>query len=188
MLMTIYLYLILGFVTTFLVLVSHVYQTREGLFNGPNILEWSWKNRWANFIDRILLPFIGLIVTSIFWPFLLFLVAKEIIGHFTKKPLPDIEANVFKVRQHHLREKFTLDEVEQREIVIDPLHAVPAVPFGHLNAAWEAFKKQMQPNDELWSFIAEEPESKTNTILREGYVIKRKRKLIGFLLKRIERI
>jgi len=188
MLMSIYLYLIVGFISTLLVLVSHFYQTREGLFGGPNIPKWSWENRWVNLKDRILLPFFTVAFISLFWPFIMFFVAKEIIGHFTTKPLPENEASVFKVRQHHLRENFTLDEVEQREIVIDPLHAVPAVPFGHLNAAWEAFKKQMQPNDELWSFIAEEPESKTNTILREGYVIKRKRKLIGFLLKRIERI
>ena len=59
------------------------------------------------------------------------------------------------VRAEHLIEHLAIAEVEARELVADPLAAVPALPFGHLNPAWQKFVACMSPAHELWSFGGE---------------------------------
>lgn len=56
------------------------------------------------------------------------------------------------VRPEHLIERLAVAAVEAREVVADPLAAVPALPFGHLNQAWQKFVAHMRPDHELWSF------------------------------------
>jgi hypothetical protein len=48
----------------------------------------------------------------------------------------------------------TIEEVEQRERVFDPMGAVPDLPFGHLNAAWQKFRDGLEPQDVIWTFSA----------------------------------
>lgn len=36
----------------------------------------------------------------------------------------------------HLLERLSVQQIELREQVDDPLHAVPPLPFGHLKAPW----------------------------------------------------
>jgi hypothetical protein len=44
-------------------------------------------------------------------------------------------------------------DAEITSYVTEPLHTVPAVPFGHLNKAWGNFLSNMlDEEDELWSF------------------------------------
>ncbi|WVM93015.1 hypothetical protein ULG90_02285 [Halopseudomonas pachastrellae] len=45
----------------------------------------------------------------------------------------------FAVTEDHLLESLTVAEIEARERVADPLGAVPDLPFGHLNTAWQEF-------------------------------------------------
>jgi len=188
MISTIYLYLSVGLIATLVVLGSHFYQTREKLFGGSNIPEWSWKNRWVNVKDRIILPFFAVAVITLLWPFVLFFLAKEILGHFKNSPVSKTQEKVFEVRQHHLIEKYNLQELECREIMEDPMQAVPEIPFGHLNSAWIAFKENIQTNDELWFFKAEESKSDLKALVREGYVIKRRGKFVDNFVTRVESI
>lgn len=51
-----------------------------------------------------------------------------------------------------LQERLTVREIEAREMIRDPLNAVPDLPFGHLNAAWRRFLDDQVEYDELWSF------------------------------------
>ena len=51
-----------------------------------------------------------------------------------------------------LVEKLSRAEIETREQVVDPLHAVPNLPFGHLNGVWQSFVDGLEPDCELWSF------------------------------------
>jgi hypothetical protein len=64
-----------------------------------------------------------------------------------------------------LRERLTVGEIETREMIIDPLSAVPDLPFGHLNVVWRRFLDDHVESDELWSFstLGESGE------LRKGY-------------------
>jgi hypothetical protein len=60
----------------------------------------------------------------------------------------------FKVTREHLREVQSIESIETGARVFDPLGAVPDLPFGHLNAAWEKLKSGMQPGDTVATFIA----------------------------------
>ena len=77
----------------------------------------------------------------------------------------------FAVERQHLLELLTLQEIEKREVVTDPLKAVPELPFGHLNAAWKAFLDGHADGGELWSFSAQWQTTRQRKELRLGYVV-----------------
>lgn len=58
----------------------------------------------------------------------------------------------FKVAKSDLLEKLSREAIEALELVDDPLHAVPNLPFGHLNRVWQSFVDGLEPDCELWSF------------------------------------
>lgn len=70
------------------------------------------------------------------------------------KARKDAQDNQEPVEMRELIERLSIESIEARETVHDPLQAAPATPFGHLGAAWVAFRSQLQPQDELWSFVA----------------------------------
>jgi len=76
----------------------------------------------------------------------------------------------FAVEKAHLQERLSVQDIENREFVFDPLGAVPNLPFGHLNVAWKKFIEDCTENDELWSFSAQWKNYGENE-LREGYVL-----------------
>lgn len=86
------------------------------------------------------------------WPVAVYLRA---VRFFSKKDADETTlGREFAVEPRHLEESLTLEEIEAREMVDDPLGAVPNLPFGHLNAAWQAFLENRETADELWSFTA----------------------------------
>ena len=100
-----------------------------------------------------------------FWPGMLFVAASEwLISR--KEPsaaaprdpdwLDDFEiggsAHKFEVAPEDLHEQLTVQEIGAREMVSDPLGAVPDLPFGHLNVVWRRFLDDCAETDELWSF------------------------------------
>lgn len=91
-------------------------------------------------------------------------------------------AQVFKVRREHLLEKLSIEEIEAREVVQDPLVAVPAKPFGHLHAVWAELIGKLKPRDELWSFSAQWHDRWGVPDLRTGYVVWRRGKPVGHIL------
>jgi len=97
-------------------------------------------------------------------------------------------AQVFKVRREYLLEKLSIEEIEAREIVQDPLHAVPAKPFGHLHEVWEGLRERRQPADELWSFSAQWHDRWGVPDLRTGYVVWRRGKPVGHVLTMLKAI
>ena len=92
------------------------------------------------------------------------------------------EAAVFRVRRRHLRERLTVQEVEARERVEDPLHAAPALPFGHQNEVWRTLTATLEPGDELWSFDTPWRNSRGRQEIRAGYVAWRRGKPAGYIL------
>jgi hypothetical protein len=65
--------------------------------------------------------------------------------------LTDEEAE-FKLSKADLLQQLSLADIEANERVFDPLQAVPDLPFGHLNKAWQDFANGLEPESELWSF------------------------------------
>lgn len=58
----------------------------------------------------------------------------------------------FKVTKADLLQKLSLAGIEANERVLDPLQAVPDLPFGHLNKVWQAYVNGLEQESELWSF------------------------------------
>lgn len=64
----------------------------------------------------------------------------------------ELQENEFFVSMNDLGQRMSQEEIEQKEIVADPLGAVPHVPFGHLYSIWERFTSELCDADELWTF------------------------------------
>lgn len=79
----------------------------------------------------------------------------------------------FGIKCEHLLERMTVQEIESREVVTDPLGAAPELPFGHLNAAWKTFINDHASSGELWSFTARWQPYQWSKELRSGYVVVR---------------
>ncbi len=97
-------------------------------------------------------PLFGGILIVIGWPLVLIYVA---IRHFLPSPKKKTsEPAKFAVSTDDLNENFSIAEIEEREIILDPLNAVPNLPFGHLHSTWVIFLDSIEPESELWSFDA----------------------------------
>jgi len=92
-----------------------------------------------------------------------------------------VDKSKFSVKCEHLQEHMTVPEIERCEVITDPLNAVPALPFGHLNSAWQTFlsdhanpawKAFINGRLELWSFSARR-QTQCGEELQSGYVVVR---------------
>lgn len=74
----------------------------------------------------------------VFWPLVIAVFAlepwTERLKHWRYK-----QQDRFHSRPEHLVESATVHDAESGGVVVDPLGRVPALPFGHLNATWQAF-------------------------------------------------
>ena len=103
----------------------------------------------SKFLDQIIAPIIGVSLVVCFWPIALFFKFKELYPVTVGLDSDDDE---YKVRKSDLINRISIDEIESRERVSDPIGAVPEFPFGHLNQAWMNFLKKGTEKDEFWSF------------------------------------
>jgi len=113
----------------------------------------SFEKKVSNF-------FLGVIVGSLVWPFLVY-------THLNSYLNPPFKLEAFAIKEKDLIEAMSISEVENKEIIYDPLNAVLKVPFGHLNKKWEEFKVNNSPST-LWSFKSEY-EDYSGVSIKEGY-------------------
>ena len=90
----------------------------------------------------------------------------------------------FEVRPDERLQKHTVEQVQALHRVIDPMGAVPDLPFGHLNHRWVAFMASLQPDDEIWSFRTTRLPMDDEFSASNGYVIVRHGKSADILLTR----
>ncbi len=127
---------------------------------------------WDRVVEEILVPVLGFGWVVSCWPLFAYWAVKELIGgRDASAPLVD---PVFVVEKAHLLEQVSVEDVEARETVFDPLGAAPNWPFGHLHAAWRAFVDGRAEGDELCSFSADWRTGWGNMEHRAGYVWVRK--------------
>ena len=120
-------------------------------------------------LNNVVAPILAAILVVAVWPVAVYMKAKEM---FKKKDDAEVEEErEFAVERQHLLERLTVQEVEKREVVTDPLRAAPELPFGHLNAAWKEFLKGHADGGELWSFSARWQTTWGRKELRSGYVL-----------------
>lgn len=101
---------------------------------------------------RIAIPLFVFVMVTVGWPL--------VMGYQIRDQWFPAKAKVdepFAVREQDLLQSLTLDQVEARERVHDPLGAVPSEPFGHLHHAWAAFKATLPHDAVLSSFLATRP-------------------------------
>lgn len=127
-----------------------------------------------NLLHRIAYAFVVLVLSCIalmfLWPVAIFTKVKVLLKN-KSDAIKTIENRYeFAVRSEELQERLSIVEIENRELVTDPLGAVPAAPFGHLHQAWKAFLDGMGPGDTVWSYSATW-NSCGRKKLSEGYVI-----------------
>lgn len=119
-------------------------------------------------LNNIVAPALSAILVVAVWPVALYMKLKEMIQK--KESYESPEEREFAVEREHLLERLTVQEIEMREVVTDPLKAAPDLPFGHLNAAWQEFIQGKPDDAELWSFSAQWQTTWGRKELRCGYV------------------
>lgn len=136
-----------------------------------NTFQTTRKGFLSRILNDVLGPaLVGLLIVP-FWPVLFFFEMKSrIFGEANRSPSEEPE---FAVTRNDLQTQLSIEEIEQLEMVFDPLGAAPNVPFGHLNTAWKKFFEGMEPNDSLWSFTAHWTCAWGSKDIRQGYVIVR---------------
>jgi hypothetical protein len=135
------------------------------------------KKLWYRVRARLLAPVLTVIAMVLFWPVAWWMRSSELLNE--RRMARQREEEVFKVKRRHLLERLTVDQIEDREMVQDPLIAVPKLPFGHLNGVWCQVKAAIQPGDELWSFTATWLGEFGSPELRKGYVLWRRCKPVS---------
>lgn len=129
-----------------------------------------WKRRIEYALEKIVAPALAILLVVAAWPLAIWWKAREI--WFSQGTEPTMEKE-FAVEREHLLERQDLDALEAREVVTDPLGAVPGLPFGHLNRAWLNFKAGREPGDSIWTFSARWKLKWGGEAIREGYAIVR---------------
>lgn len=122
-------------------------------------------------LNNVVAPVLAAVAVVVVWPAALYMKGKEIFGKKSASA-PDDEPE-FAVERSHLKERLIDLQIEAREMVTDPLGAVPDLPFGHLNAAWKTFFEGVGADDELWSFTAPWQTTWGRREIRTGYVVVR---------------
>jgi hypothetical protein len=164
-------YLGIGVVVLIAVFVQHrLSSDSDLLFSKKSILESNpSKNKvWLIFASTVLVPVLAVLGIVGLWPFLIAMFVQDrrlLQERRNFENYPD-----FGVQRKDLISKLKQAEIETNERVVDPMHAVPEVPFGHLNPAWTAFVQTMTDGDVLWSFRSHWVNRWKDTELHVGYV------------------
>ena len=119
-------------------------------------------------VNQVLVPGVAIVLVIVAWPVAVIFKVKARLDQQSRATTA--AERVFRVESQHLLERLSVPEIERREIVVDPLQAVPELPFGHLNAAWQGFLKDCSEDDEVWSFAARWQTQWGRRERRSGYV------------------
>jgi hypothetical protein len=131
---------------------------------------WSWK--LAVNLSAAMVLALSVLFVIFGWPIAFFWKGRDMWTQHTKN-----KREVFVVARKDLVRQWTVQEIELSSRVIDPLGAVPDLPFGHLNAAWLQFKQVLQPQDAIWSFSSNWSAACERKTIREGYVVTRGKRI-----------
>ena len=165
-------YIAIGVVVFVVVLVTHWISARSGAALASKMSETIRPKRKSlgdALMEYIVAPFLAAVFVFVAWPALIYMKAKELL--FPAKAESLIEPKKFAVAEADLVLKLTVEEIERLERVSDPMHAVPDLPFGHLNGAWTKFIADCGPEATVWSFSARWTSERGRKEIREGYAI-----------------
>ena len=144
-------------------------QESESLRELLDVVNPDRKKPSYRILNNIIAPVLAAILVVAVWPVAVYMKVKEMLQKKESNGFP--EEREFAVEREHLLERLTVQEIERREVVTDPLKAAPDLPFGHLNAAWQEFLQGKADGAELWSFSAQWQTTWGRKELRCGYVV-----------------
>lgn len=124
----------IGFVTLVVVLGWHLLKKKKESDSLRDLLDAANPERTKisyRILNNIVAPALGSVLIVIAWPVAIYMKGKELFAE-RDGGSGDTERD-FAVEEKHLLERLSVQEIEQREIVEDPLKAVLALPFGHLH-------------------------------------------------------
>ncbi len=169
----IYLYwwIAIGIVTLIVVLGSHLLTKKKESDSLRDLLDAANPERTKfsyRLLNNIVAPALGSVLIVVAWPVAIYTKAKELFPG-RNGGVSDTERE-FAVESKHLQERLSVREIEQREIVADPLKAVSGLPFGHLHQAWARFLADLHEEAQVWSFSAQWENRWGQKEIRKGYV------------------
>ena len=127
--------------------------------------------RQYRLLNNFVVPTLAVVAVVVLWPVAVYMKGREVWENKNVQTIEETKKK-FAVTNDDLLETLSIQEIEARERVFDPLGAVPDAPFGHLNPAWLKFKATMEPMDSLSSFYVQRTNGRRKVILT-GYVIVR---------------
>lgn len=163
-------YLGAGFIILILLHTTHKIRHKDQSKSFHDILESTNPDRDKlsfKFLSHIAVPLLVLCI----WPLAIFMIIQDYFQ--SKDDDGSFDPPVFAVKPEHLTIHMTRSEIELKEVIFDPLAAVPALPFGHLNGKWEQFIASQSAVDEVWAFKADWETPWGGKELRHGYVLVR---------------
>ena len=146
-------YLGIGVVVLIVVYAAHHLNGRGALNSKSELLDAlrpERKTRRYRILSGIVAPAFAATVIVFAWPIAIGLELKRVRALRAYEAAAKPEG--FAVHETDLERSFTLAEIEDRERVVDPMGAVPDLPFGHLNPAWRRFVDLQASGDTAWSF------------------------------------
>ncbi len=163
-------YLAIGIAVLMFALVEHRHmKTKQSPINLKDLLEHnpSVNKYWVFFGGKVLAPVLTVLGVVALWPIP---VLWKIQDHRREREQREFENYPdFYVQRKDLICTLTVAAVETRAIILDPMNAVPDLPFGHLNQAWCGFLVKKLPGDTLWSFRSNWVNRWKKTELYTGY-------------------
>jgi len=166
-----YWYLGIGVAVSVLLLCWNHLTKKDDSKSIPDLLATTNPNNKKTiyqFFGKVINFMIVAIVSGLLWPLITYMAIYNSV--IKKTESASNPCNKFAVEQAHLLEHLSMQDIENREFVFDPLGAVPNLPFGHLNAAWKKFIENLAGNDEIWSFSAQSENYGQKEFI-EGYVL-----------------
>jgi hypothetical protein len=160
-------YLGIGFIVLTALYINHKIRRTYEPTSFHDILEATDPDRDKvsyKLLNYVAAPLLGLCI----WPLAIFMIVQDYF-QVSDSSLDD-DPPLFSVKPEHLTERLTINEIERRETYLDPLIAVPALPFGHLNQRWKDFTSSHSADDELWAFTSTWETDWGGKELRKGYV------------------
>ena len=148
-----YAYLIIGALVLAVVYLHHRMTSEPESKSFSEILDATNPDRKKlhyRILNNFVVPLLAATLMVIAWPSIPFM--KYMDAREKKNREKRIEEAVFKIRLSDLKELLSIEQIEVREIVKDPLGAVPDEPFGHFSRTWKKFVSELQPLDEIHSF------------------------------------
>lgn len=184
-LLALQIYFGVGFVVCAVVVTSHLWMKRgqsSSFSNALKSLNPSRQRFWYRVLEDYVVPGFAFILVWLVWPVAIGL---KIVAMFKKKDAEAVseqraKAKEFVLKEDALLREMTVAEIEQVNMVIDPMGAAPNLPFGHLNALWVQFRDGLQPDETLHMFESVGPNAFRPQLIW-GYAVCREGRINRFM-------